>query len=258
MKNFIAIIIIGIINPFFNNYLLSQGNAGNKASIESRYIVDMPTAGVVSIGYFSSNIKFFSTNGISSEFSYGVLANLNIGASISGENIIGSGDPTFQSIPGVHIKYRFLNETLTLPAIAVGLNTQGNGVYSNSSNRFQYYSPGLFLSLSKSFLWDVGDIALHGGINYSFENPSDDILVNYYFGIEQSLSDRAAVCIEFNASVFEREKEIIDVPGLVNLSFRYSIGSGYTMELQFKDLLINYKNSKSFVRFFALEYVSRL
>lgn len=249
---FTAVLILSAQTTF------SQGSAGNGAVYESRYAVDMPTAGVIPKGDYSVGMQFFSSGGLAVNVDYGFFKNFNAGVSLSGVNIIGYGDVKLQNVPGINVKYRFIDETLAIPAFAVGLNTQGKGEYQNSSNRFEFFSPGIFLAVSKNFTWDLGDLAMHGGINYSFENPTDNFLMNYYFGIEQSLLSRLSVSLEYNSSVFEREAKRIDSPGLVNSSLRCSIGEGFTLELQLRDLLETINKNNSIVRFVGIEYINRL
>lgn len=251
MENLKKIFIVCIsLIPYL---LFAQGSAGNGATYETRQIIDMPTAGVIPKDNFSFDLINYSGGGVSFAFNYAFHKNFNVGLATSGEGIVGSGNIKWQSVPGINVKFRFLDERLNIPAMAIGLATQGSGHYYNSSNRFSVFSPGIFFALSKNFRWEAGDLALHAGINYSFENPKDDFDINYYCGLEQSFSSRFAVNLEYNAASFER-KLSQDINGFLNTSLRYSIGNGFTLQLQIRDLL----NSDHISRFLGIEFVSKL
>lgn len=250
MRKLIKILLL--IQIIFPIALLSQGSAGNGASYETRSIVDMPTAGVIPKDNFSFDLINYSGGGVSFAFNYAFYKNFNVGLALSGEGFVGSGDMKIQNVPSINVKFRFLDESINIPAMLIGISTQGSGNYDNNSNRFSIFSPGVYLALSKNFNWDAGDLAIHGGLNYSFENPDEDFDVNYYVGLEQSFSSRFAVNLEYNAAVFER-KLYDDTDGFLNSSLRYSIGSGFTLQLQLRNLL----ESKRITRFLGIEYINR-
>lgn len=236
----------------------AQGSAGAGARFETRDIVDMPTAGVIPKDDYSVDMIYFENGGIAFTFNYGLWRNFNIGGAISAMNLVGTQEITLQNVPSVLVKYRFVNETIEVPAIVVGLSTRGTGIYHNSSNRFEIASPGVFLAMSKSFLWEVGAIAVHGGINYSLENTTDDFFVNYYAGVEQALGNRFAVNVEYNSGAFEWKDGRTRGRGFLHSSLRYSLGYGFTMQLQLRDLLNNFKNSDKISRYFGIEWVGKI
>ncbi len=256
MKNFLIIFTAFFCIPAI--HANAQGSAGAEASVESRYIVDMPTAGVLHKGAFSINSMMYNSGGLLIDISTSPFTNFNFGISFSGSNIIGSGDLVWQKFPGIHLRLRLIDETTTFPAILLGLNTQGRGIFDTENERFQTLSPGAFVSASKNFSWLLGNIALHGGMNYSFEPVPSERAPNLYFGIEQSIGDPASISIEYNANIDERSDEFMSDKGLLNAAVRVSIGQGFTMELQVRDLLSNQKDMQGFTRFIGFEFIRRL
>ena len=254
MKNKLFAIILLLLA----HNLYSQGSAGGGATFETRDIVDMPTAGVLPKNDYAVDLLHYENGGIAFSMSYGLWRNFNIGGSISLGGLVGSQDVSMQSVPSIIIKYRFINETMNVPAFAVGVSTRGTGKYNNSSNRFEIASPGIFLSLSKSFLWDLGYLGLHAGVNYSFENVGDDFFVNTYVGLEQAIGRRFAINLEYNAGAFEWEARHSRGHGFLHSSLRYSLGYGFTMQMQFRDLLDNFKNSKNITSYFAIEWIGKI
>ncbi len=236
----------------------SQGSAGEKAVYETRYIVDMPTAGVVPKGSYSVYGIAFPEGGLMVELSFGLLKNLNLGLSYNAVNIIGSGNVSFQNYPGVHVKYRVIDETLYFPAVVAGVDIQGREKYCQGDRRFTTMSPGVFISLSKALRWDYGVIAIHGGVNFGFEAPAADRKVNFYLGLEQTLMDIASVNFEYNFNTDDHNHIILDEQGTMNASIRFSLIKGLTLEYQLRDLLENYHGSNGFHRCLALEYCGKL
>ncbi|MDQ1266096.1 MAG: hypothetical protein QG635_1248 [Bacteroidota bacterium] len=233
-----------------------SGSAGSKAVIETRRIVDMPTAGTAKKGDFSVYALFFGNAGLMLELSAAPAANLNLGISYSASEIISGNEPEFASLPGIHLKWRFIDETNNIPAILIGAQTQGIGSYDKSSNRYETFSPGIFLALSKAFTWFAGESAAHCGIGYTFEQPDRDYKSpNYYFGIEQTLGAFMSINVEYNANLDDSDSKYISKKGLLSASLRCSLGGGVTVELQARDLLQHRAAPGGFQRFIAIEYV---
>ncbi len=255
MKNFTIYYIILIIT-LLPVTLLSDGSAGEEATYESRRIVDMPTAGVIPKGTFEVNALLMQSGGMMVEFAASPFENFMIGASFGGSNIIGISTPVFQAFPGLQIKYRVLDETKTLPAFALGVNTQGLGLYKDSLERYQTLSPGIYLSSSKSFKWPVGLVFVHAGINYSLEPKIDDRSINFYFGAEQTIYKRISIATEFNVNL-EDNSSVMDSKGLLNFQVKWAASEDLTVALMFRDAFANFKASNSLVRFVGFEYISR-
>lgn len=255
MKNFTIYYIILII-ALLPVTVLSEGSAGEAASYESRRIVDMPTAGVIPKGTFEVNAFLMQSGGMMTEFAASPFENFVIGASFGGSNIIGVSTPTFQTYPGLQIKYRVLDETKTLPAFALGVNTQGLGLYDDGQERYQTASPGIYLASSKSFRWPVGLIYVHAGINYSLEPKPEDRSINFYFGAEQTIYKRISIATEFNANL-ENNSYYMDSKGLLNFQVKWAASENLTVALMFRDAFANFKASNSLVRFIGFEYISK-
>lgn len=239
--NRIIILIIGFICSV--QTIFAQGAAGDKASIESQRIIDMPTAGMLAKGTYSVNTNCFTPGGIMVDFQAALFKNFHLGVAFSGTGIVGRSSMKFQNMPGFSIKFRVLDEERNIPAIAIGFNSQGRGAWIKSLKRFETMSPGFFLAVSKNFSWALGNIAAHGGLNYSVEPNSDNKNVNFYAGCEQSLGSRLAINFEYNFNLDEKNYDILENCGMLNSSIRYSIADGVTLELELRDLLGHIKAS---------------
>ena len=215
----------------------------------------MPTAGIVPKYSFSIYSNIFENSGLFAEINASPFSNFNMGLSFGGTNILGNGEVTWQSLPGVLIRIRIFDESLGFPAILIGFNSQGRGSYSADLKRFQNLSPGFFLTASKSYTWKFGSLAFHGGINYSLEPLPSDRVPNYYAGLEQSLGNRGSVNIEYNATLDEKPGLIMDKRGLLNLALRFAFTQNMTVELQFIDLFNHSAGGQRAVRRLGIEYI---
>lgn len=255
MKKLLLMTAISLIFLFFPYEMLYSVTAGSKPKAETRYLVDMPTAGTLKKNYFGVLIRSFTANSLEMQMEFSPFENFSFGVAYSGSNILGDGEPTFQNYPGVLISYRFLNETINRPALRIGINTQGNGIYSVKETQFENYSPGIYLSSSKNFSWILGSLAIHGGINYSFEPNPDDRMVNFYSGIEQSAGPFAAVNLEYNFALEDNTMMMNNV-GLANLSLRFSLSDQITLELLARDLFNHLRATNGIRRAIRLEIIN--
>jgi len=233
----------------------SQGSAGNKARYESRYIVDMPTAGVIPKYTYSAIAVLSGNDGIMTEISASPFTNVNLGISFGGSYLLGANKAEWQRLPGFHLRVRLLDEKINLPAILLGFSSQGRGSYSNKSNTYQSISPGFFLAFSKNYYWILGNLALHGGINYTLEPEPESHIPNLYFGFEQSVANNLAVNMELNPNTISNKISNYTDKALFNTCIRWSVIPQFTVELHFRDILLNNGNNSPW-RGIALEYIN--
>ena len=86
--------------------------------------------------YFAFENLFTKDGGVLPKFSLGVTDNLTIGMSYGIQNFIGDGDLIKnRDYPEIQLKYRVYEESETMPAMVIGIDTQGKGEY------FENYNP---------------------------------------------------------------------------------------------------------------------
>jgi len=112
--------------------------------------------------------------------------------------------------------------------------------------------------LSKSFNWNLGYIGLHTGLNYSFENNSDERSLNLILGLEQSIAKFASLNMEYNFQFDEPDNSIYQARGMLNLSSRISVTNGVTFEIQLRDLLNNSKIDETIERQLLFEVIKQI
>lgn len=244
----------------FNNNLIlySFGSSGSSPMYENRRIVDLPHCGMLPNKHLGIDFHFIKNGSFLINGEYSFLNFINAGLSLGANNLVGDDELVIQKYPGVNLKFRLFDETMKLPAVALGFSNQGFSGYLDNSDRFNVLSPGIYLVFSKSFNWKLGYIASHLGINYSFENDESKRKPNIYLGFEQSISKNISANLEYNFQLDESENKLYDNKGLLNLSLRAAILNGMTIELQLKDILLNFKDSKSFQRQIVFEIIKQI
>lgn len=255
MKKFKILFIFAFIFSCLN--LSADGTAGTNAQLETLYIVDMPTAGVNPAKTIGINSLFMSEGGVLLYINYSPFRKFNCGISYSGNNIIGSEQMLFQKYPGVQISYRIIDEKLKFPAILIGVNTQGRGKYFAEDVRHTILSPGVYIASSKNFKWDAGYIALHGGVNFSFDQNGDKKMPNFYFGAEQSIGKRFAINAEYNACIDEKNTgyRYPNSFGTLNARLRCSLAERTTIDIALKDIFGSSTKEESIQRYIGIDYV---
>jgi hypothetical protein len=247
--------LIGLIGLVPLGTARAQSAAGEQATIESRYVVDMPMAGVLPRGRFAAEVCALGNSGVMFDLSFGVLPNFNVGLSYAGAGFLGSSQVVFQGLPGVHLRWRVVDETFSLPAVLVGFQTQGRGE-PLGGNRFQTNSPGLYVTASKNFSI-LGSLALHAGVGYSFDTHFTAIAgersPNVWIGLEKTIGSVVSLTAEYNPA-FDNFLSM-ERRGLLNAGLRVATGKGFTFELQMRDVLRNLRGAQQPYRVIRMEFV---
>ena len=225
--------------------LAAQGSAGTEGALEPRYLVDLPTAGMLSKGSFALDLDFYQQGGVLLGLSVGLLDRLSFGVSYGGTDLIGSGEPVMNSVPGVNVKIRIIEENIALPAIVLGIDTQGRDGYVKALRRYAIKSPGVYAAASKNYAL-LGFFSLHAGANYSFEHDDNDKDVNIFAGVEKSVGSVVSLLMEYNlASNDSNGKALGKGRGYLNAGLKWTVGGGLTLAVCLKDLAKNSSNNIS-------------
>jgi len=236
----------------------AQGSAGTSGMVEPRFLVQMPTAGMLRGGTLCLDTEVYRDGGLLLGVSFGLFDRFGIGISYGGTGMIGTGTATLNPLPGFSARLRPLDESLGLPAMVLGFDSQGRGGYLKDADRYVIKSPGLFLVLSKNYAL-LGYLSLHGGLNYSFERADDDDDVNFFAGIEKTIGPSISVVVEYNLGANDDgEKSLGKGTGYLDAGVRWSIGEGITLGFDLEDLTGNSSVFDGPSRTLRLEYVVTL
>jgi hypothetical protein len=229
-----------------------QGSAGSDGKVEPRYLVDIPTAGLLDRGSFAFDANFFRSGGVLLGLDAGVLDRLNFGISYGGTHIIGDASPQWNRLPGVSVKFRVFDESVLIPAIAIGFDSQGREEYLDSLDRYTIKSPGFYVVGSKNYAV-LGYLSIHGGINYSLERADGDQDMNAFIGVEKTIGTDVSIMLEHDFGF--NDSKLGDGLGYLNFGLRWSLGGGFTFGFDLKDIAKNQQHISIGKRAIRLEYI---
>jgi hypothetical protein len=142
--------------------------------------------------------------------------------------------------------------------VAVGFDSQGKDGYIKGLDRYAIKSPGLYAAASKNYDF-FGYLSLHGGANYSFERSDNDKGFNIFVGAEKTVGPFISAMIEFNTGINDNGGASVGKGrGYVNAGAKASVGGGFTLGLNFKDLLKNGDTATFANRTVKIEFVRML
>ena len=232
----------------------AQGAAGTAGGLEPRFLVDVPTAGMLAKGSFALDVDFYQEGGVLFGMSAGVFERFSFGISYGGTRLIGAQSPVMNDVPGVNLRIRVVEENMVFPAIVLGFDSQGRDGYIKEESRYQIKSPGIFAVASKNYLL-LGFFSLHGGINYSLERADGDKDPNIFFGAEKTIGPIVSLVAEYNLGLNDNSgKAIGRGRGYVNAGLKVSLGNGLTLGVNMKDIIKNGRDISVANRTVRLEY----
>ncbi len=254
MKKFL---ILFLLIPQFS--VFAQGSAGDKAKFEYRYLVDMPTAGILDKGFVGVVADILPYGELISRIEVGVFENISFGISYGGNNVIGAGTPDWNKLPGINLRVRIINESVTVPSITLGFDSQGKGEYFDKEKRYAIKSPGFFAAVSKNFEL-LGYLCLHATANYSLEGTDGDNFVNLRAGIEKTIGPNISIVADYDFTLNDNATKIFgEGNGYLNAGIRWAVGEGFTIGFDLRDLLDNKTWSPSTAdRALRIEYIKSI
>lgn len=252
------LLLLGITPLGPGVWLHAQGSAGSSGRLEPRSIVDFPTAGMIPRGSIAFDVEFYGEGGVDFGCAVGILDRLSAGLSYGGSGLIGSGSPVMNATPGFNVRLRVLEESVYVPALALGFDSQGHDGYIRSLDRYSVKSPGLYAVVSKNYAF-LGYISVHGGANYSLERADGNRNVNLFGGVEKTIGPFLSYMIEYNSGLNDTGGNAQGTgKGYLDMALRCSLGGGLTAAVNFKDIAHNAGNGTPAERTVRLEYVRPL
>jgi len=252
----IIIALTGII--LMLQFADAQGSAGTDAKYEPRYLIDLPTAGMIPHGNLALDLDFYQSGGLLMELSIGAFDHFLLGVSYGGTKVIGNDKPAWNSAPGFQIRFRVINETVILPAIALGFDSQGKEFFNKKNDRYTIKSLGFYAAASKNYNL-LGNLSLHGGVNYSLERADGDRDPNLFIGAEKSLGPIISVLTEYNIGWNDSHNNALGRGrGYFNIGARISVGNGFSIGVNLKDILKNQQEVTIGNRTIKIEYLKSL
>jgi hypothetical protein len=233
----------------------SQAPAPVSRQSAPRRLIDAHTAGVLPRGTYEIETRIYPSrhddvngSGITFGIAVGITDRFMFGGGYGADGIVGRGTIRGNPWPGLLIKYRLIEETYQIPAIAIGYDWQGYGGiegYANAGHTYRgyvYKSQGFFIALSKNYLlFSSVNLGFHGAVNYSMEDYNDVRWPNAYVGMDIGINEELALSCEYDLALNERDRPGAGYAnllyGYLNAGIRWSFVPDLTFEFSVKDLL---------------------
>jgi len=196
-------------------------------------LVDNPTCGNYYRGQYELRARMEPEGGILAGIYVGIFDNFSIGVSYGGEHIIGYNAIKGYKSPGVEVRYRLLEESFLYPAFALGFSSQGYG--PQIAGRYRIKSKGFYGVISKNFDF-IGNLSFHGGVNYSLEQTDGNRNLDFFLGLEKSITDVYSFLADYDFGLnegIERYKE----NGYLNLGVKGYFAPNIAIEFDVRNLL---------------------
>ena len=223
-------------------------------------LISVPTAGTLMRGSFSMDMRIQDEGGLVVGLSAGITARFQFGMSFGSPNLIGDENLEWYPRPEAKLKYLIVDENLSMPALALGLNTQGSGDFVDTLQRYEIKALGLYGAMSKNWKSPLGNIGLHTGLNYSFlETEDGDSDPNLFFGMDVEFNPEFSFLLEYNSALNENGMTArtmsVSRGGYLNAALRWSFVESLHLELHLNNLLFDDEEVDYFKRELKITYI---
>ena len=221
---------------------LSLGGAARAQILEDVRLVTSPTASVLPHRGYLFQGSIGPESSILVALKVGFFDRIMLGASYGLQEFIGRADVQTNDHMGFEARVRVIEETEAGPALALGVDTQGEDAYIESAERYERKSKGLYAVVSKNYRLG-GDIAFHGGINYSFENR-DEGGIDAFGGFGFELIRGFSVLLDYDPALDDNDAKVATHltrgKGYLDAGVRFDYRDNLRFKIFFKDLLGDY------------------
>jgi hypothetical protein len=287
MRKFIVLLTALVLlavpaqGQFFKRLLSKGGQPPERIENKPDYfstpirLIDLPTGSILEPGDFSGSLLLYEEGGALARLSTSISTRMMFGISYGGDYVIGDKIVKWNDAPSVHVVYRAIEESLVMPALVFGLDTQGYGKYWRESDypdlkpeeidptkvpfkRYTYKSRGFYAVASKSYD-SISKVGLHIGVNYSLETSDEDRDPNLFLGMNLQLGRDLALVSEYD---FAFNSDKLALPngskGYLNGSVRWAFQPNMFLEFAAKNLLAGDRGDRDYVRVLKIVYYTRI
>ena len=222
---------------------------------EPIYVVDSPTAGLLGDGEYMIQGRVGPESSIHLGLRIGFMNRIHMGASFGMQRVFERDEISVNDRVGFQVRVRLLEE-FAAPALAVGFNSQGVGVYDEGLERYERKSRGFYAVASKNSAIAVGQLSVHFGVNYSTETE-DEEGVNAFAAVDWEIFEGFALVMDADAARNDSNEDGRYGGGGVYLdgAVRITYGENLSMMLIFRDLSGNLETNNRVGREFEINFV---
>ena len=234
----------------------SAYESSNAGRTQLRWIMDTPTAGMLPRGAFDIDLRTFSNGGLQAALGIGLMDRFSVGLAYGASSVLTDTIPDWNPKLEFQLRFRLLDESKSLPAIAVGYSSQGYGRYDKEFKRYAVKSPGFYLAFSKNFaIYQTTSAGFHWGADYSLENKNDND-PSAFVGFNTDLGSNMMYLLEYDLGLNDNKRYSIYGlgRGFLNMGITWYLTEGLSLEFDLRNLLRNRKNAHAIDREVRLVY----
>lgn len=155
-------------------------------------VIDAPTTAVLDYGGYATRTRFYAKGGMLEYVDFGIFQNLNLGASVTIDGLIGNDRTVRVRAPQAQVRYRFYEGDRYVPSFAVGYDGQGFD-YASTEHRYNHRQRGFYVVATEEL--GVPGLMIHPEMNIS------DFDSNSFFGsipLTYNIADKVEPMIEWD------------------------------------------------------------
>ncbi len=221
-------------------------------------LIDSPTAGMIPHGAYMFEGSIGPRSGLLFGVQVGFHDRLMVGASFGIQEFIGRGDIKINDRPGFQARLRILNESVAGPALALGIDTQGEEFYNEADERYERKSKGFYVVLSKNY-YLYKNISFHGGINYSLEDEHEEGM-DFFAGVSLEVLSGMSLLFEYSPAMNDDDAQLPSCrtrgKGYMDMGIRFDYKDNLRIRVLFRDLLDNYNRESGVARTIEILFIN--
>ena len=245
--------IIAVVITCVAMVMVGEVEAGLQEPI---YLVDSPTAGLLGHGEYYIQGRIGPESSILLGLRVGIRNRVHLGVSFGMQEVFSYESIKVNDQVGFQFRLRLIEEE-NHPALALGFNSQGTGPYHEDDERYERKSKGFYAVLSRNWKIPVGQLSVHGGLNYTLETPDDDKGPNVFAAIDWNLIPGLELILDFDGALDDNTDTDSFGGGGIYLdgAIRVTYGENLAMMLIFRDLTRNFRPQRRVGREFEIAFV---
>jgi hypothetical protein len=262
---FVGVCVFGLIAGVASQAMAQAPRRSNRVRTQramrdfqpSRRMVDAPTAGTLRKGTFDTELRAYPDGGVLAILQIGLTTRWTVGLGYGGTDIISATDPEWNPRMNFITKLRLVEETMMMPAIAVGFEEQGFGRWIDSLDRYETKAKGFFVVASKGYRSGSVITSLHGGMNLAPESNDKDNDISFFMGADMQFENNFGIVFDYDLGLNDDKRPLGlgEGNGYLNAGIRWMMMNRIFMEANVKDLLSNRVDQNSVGRELRIIYV---
>lgn len=220
--------------------------SGGEVLLRSRRLVDSPTAVVLGHGGYRIEGRLMDGGSLAAGAFVGIKDRFEVGVCWGMRGLFGRGEVEFNDRTALSLRL-LLAEERQLPALAIGFDNQGWGLWDEALERYERKSRGFYFVATRNWYGPLGtDVATSAGFNYSTEDM-DEASLDFFAGIEQDYGGNFALILDYAAGMNDRASESPTArygrgAGWLDAGLRWNVVGGVQFKFFLRDLLSNFRH----------------